>query len=333
MNRVIYSIKLKLRTFIFLKTLSLFDNLLHDKSMKLVVGTRELSRQDLSLVPAQESKDWCLIIHGKIYDENFYNYLASNLRNYRNSSKELKIILSTYRDDFYPSLEQLSKQLDIELVVVEDVGPLQNPYPRSLGQQIATISAGIERARRLNFNFVAKMRVDQSIELNKFFGLANKVLKLFPTSNERFTSRIWSTSYNSYTNRLLGISDMFMFGATDIMSTYWENFLPEKILSFNNELENKAAKDHFYGFSIPETWLGFRFMNLVEGQEGGIENLDRQFWKEYAGVINAEAIGFSWGKSKDFLSTNFHSINWFGSLYSQNLVELRFEDWLIKYSK
>lgn len=333
MNMVINSIKLKLRTFIFLKTLSLFDNFLRNKSMRLVVGTRELSRQDSSLTPTQKSQDWCLIIHGKIYDENFYNYLTSNLRNYRNSSKELKMILSTYRDDFYSRLEQLTSQLDIELVVVEDVGPLQNPYPRSLGQQIATISAGIERARSLNFNFVAKLRVDQSIELDKFFGLANKVLVLFPTSNERFASRIWSTSYNSYKNRFLGISDMFMFGATDIMSTYWENISPEKILSFNNEIQNKAAKSHFYGFSIPETWLGFRFMNLVAGQEGGIENLDSQFWRDYAGVINAEAIGFSWGKSIDLLSTNFHSINWFGSLYSQNLVELRFEDWLIKYSK
>lgn len=300
--------------------------------MKLFVGTRELLKQDLTLVPAEETQEWCLVLHGKIYDEKFYTYLANNLRFYRNSSKELKIILSTYRDNFFPRLEQITKELDIELVLVEDVGPLQNPYPRSLGQQIATVSAGLERAKILNLKNVAKLRVDQAIELGKFLTLANKVLVLFPPSNDKFTSRIWSTSYNSYTNRYLGMSDMFMFGAIDVMSSYWENASPEEIVFFNNESKHRKAREYLYNFSIPETWLGFRFMDSAEGQGGGIENLDTQFWKKYAGVVNSEAIGFSWAKSTDLLATNFHSINWFGSLYSQNLVEIRFEDWLIKYS-
>lgn len=331
MTRVINSIKLKVLTFVFLYSLSSFDKTLRKKSMKLFVGTRELPKQAPTLVPAEESQDWCLVLHGKIYDENFYDYLDDNLRLFRNSSKDLKIILSTYRDNFFPRLEQITKELDIELVVVEDVGPLQNPYPRSLGQQIATVSAGLERARSLNFKNVAKLRVDQTIELDKFLVLANKVLVLFPPSNEKFTSRIWSTSYNSYTNRFLGMSDMFMFGAIDVMSSYWESASPDEITLFNNESKHEEAREYLYNFTIPETWLGFRFMDSVEGQGGEIKNLNNQFWKAYGGVINAEAIGFSWGKSNDLLATNFHSINWFGSLYSRNLVELRFEDWLIKY--
>jgi hypothetical protein len=73
-------------------------------------------------------------------------------------------------------------------------------------------------------------------------------------------------------------------------------------------------------------------MNSVEGQAVGTDGINKDFWRKYAGVINAEAIEFSWGKSNDWLATNFHSINWFGSLYSEDLVELRFEDWLTEYS-
>jgi hypothetical protein len=298
--------------------------------MRLNVGTRELSKNTERLKHSGESQDWCLILHGKIYDEKFNDYLSTNLKDFRDLIPELKIIVATYSDEFFPQLERLTKELDIELVVVDDVGPLPNPYPRSLGQQIATISAGIEKARSLNFKYVAKLRVDQSIELDKFIVLAKKLFDLFPPTNEKFSTRVWSTSYNTYTNRYLGISDMFMFGATDVMSIFWEYISPEGIVSFNADLRHKEAKENLYNFSIPETWLGFRFMNSVEGQ--GIDDMNSYFWKNYAGVINAEAIGFTWGKSNEWLSTNFHSINWFGSLYSQNLVELRFEDWLTKYS-
>ena len=332
MSRIIDSIKLKVRTFIFLRILSSYDEFLRRKSMRLNVGTRELLQKAESLVSAQESQDWCLILHGKIYDENFFHYVTSNLRSFRDSSKELKIILATYRDPFYSKLENLARELDIELVAVEDVGQLPNPYPRSLGQQIATISAGIEKAKSLNFKYVAKLRVDQSIELSKFIPLAKRVFDLFPPANEKFLTRVWSTSYNTYTNRSLGISDMFMFGGTDIMSMFWENISPKEIVLFNTDLKHKEVREILYDFSIPETWLGFRFMKSVEGQKIVIDNVDTDFWKKYAGVINAEAIGFTWGKSNDWLTTNFHSINWFGSIYSQNLVELRFEDWLTKYS-
>ena len=300
--------------------------------MRLSVGTRALPQKTERLVPSRESQDWCLILHGKIYNKNFYEYLTSSLKDFRDSSKELKIILATYRDEFFPHLELLTKELEIELVAVEDVGPLPNPYPQSLGQQIATISAGIEKARSLNFKYVAKLRVDQTIDLHKFIALANKVFDLFPPTSKEFSTRVWSTSYNTYTNRSLGISDMFMFGATDIMSIFWECISPEEIVLFNNDLKHKEAKGILYNFSVPETWLGFRFMNSVDGQRVGIDNINSDFWKKYAGVINAEAVGFSWGKSNDWLATNFHSYNWFRSLYSQDLVELKFEDWLTKYS-
>ena len=331
-KRKINSLKIKIRTILFLKVLSSYDMFLRGKSMKLSVGTRELTQRKESFVLSQESQGWCLILHGKIYDENFYNYLVRNLKNYRDSSKELKIILATYRDDFFPQLELLVKELEIELVAVEDVGPLPNPYPRSLGQQIATISAGIEKARSLNIKYVAKLRVDQSIELDKFIRIGNKVFNLFPPANEKFSTRIWSTSYNTYTNRILGISDMFMFGATDVMSIFWANISPKEILLFNADLKHNEVKEILYNFTIPETWLGFRFMKSAENHGVGIDNLNSDFWKKYAGVINAEAIGFTWGKSNDWLTTNFHSINWFGSLYSRDLVELRFEDWLTRHS-
>jgi hypothetical protein len=331
-RRIMDSIKLKIRTFVFLRVLSSYDEILHRKSMRLNVGARELLKKVESLVPSNQSKDWCVILHGKIYDENFYNYLTNNLRSFRNSSKDLNVILATYKDAFYPQLETLASELDIELLAVEDVGPLPNPYPRSLGQQIATISAGIEKAKSLNIKYVAKLRVDQSIELNKFIPLANKVFDLFPPANEKFFTRVWSTSYNTYTNRHLGISDMFMFGATDVMSIFWEKISPEEIVSFNADVKHNVFREILYNFSIPETWLGFRFMKSVDSQGIVIDDLNSDFWKNYAGVVNAEAIGFTWGKSNDWLTTNFHSINWFGDIYSQNLVELRFEDWLTKYS-
>jgi hypothetical protein len=123
-----------------------------------------------------------------------------------------------------------------------------------------------------------------------------------------------------------------MFGATDVMSIFWEKISPEEIVSFNADVKHNEFREILYNFSIPETWLGFRFMKSVDSQGIVIDDLNGDFWKNYAGVVNAEAIGFTWGKSNDWLTTNFHSINWFGDIYSQNLVELRFEDWLTKYS-
>ncbi len=331
MNSIFNSIALKFRTFMFMRILRSCDEFLRTKSMRLSIGTRELGEKTKLLVTSQESQDWCLILHGKIYNKNFYDYLTNNLNEFRNSSPELKIILATYRDEFYPLLEQFTKKLRIDLVAVEDVGQLPSPYPQSLGQQIATISAGIERARSLNFKYVAKLRVDQKIELKTFIQLASKVFNLFPPGDKRFSTRVWSTSYNTYINRYFGISDMFMFGSTEIMSIFWKNASPQEILLFNNDLKNKEVQEILYDFSIPETWLGFRFMNSVKVERVGVENLNSDFWRKYAGVINSEAIGFAWGKSNDWFSTNFHSYNWFRSLYSRDLAELSFENWLTKY--
>lgn len=330
MNRFRDSAVLKLRTNFFIRILNSYDSFLKTKSMKLFVGTRELKSSRSTKVTENDVKDWCLVLHGKIYDEKYYEYLVENLKEFRQSSNDLKIIVVTYMDDYFIKLEKIARELDIELTSSEDVGSLPDPYPRSLGQQIATISAGVERARALNFKYVAKLRVDQSVELGKFFKVANKMIELFPPLNDEFSTRIWSTSYNSYSNRILGISDMFMFGSTDIMSHFWKFSAPEDIVKFNTNSKNKEARETLYNFSIPETWLGYRFMNSISGESIALKNLDNEFWNKYAGVVNSEAIGFSWGKSKDWFATNFHSINWFGTIYSPNLVELRFEEWLIK---
>lgn len=322
-------IRIKAKAFLFIN--SIFDNVLRSKKIGLSVATRELSSFQKSSFGESDLNEWCLILHGKIYDEKFLSYLIHNLRSLREFNKSLSIVVSTYGDSNYSLLEHVASELDVTLLLAKDVGALPKPFPRSLGQQISSFRVGLDFAIEQRYKYVVKLRVDQMLNPDAFFSLALCMFKLLPPLDNQFSTRIWSTSYNTYKYRTLGISDMLMFGCTEVISDYWENMLPKEILEFNANESNAAVKDKLYGFTIPETWLAYRFIRKHATEVNDISKLEHEFWGKFAGIVNANAIGFDWGKSKPWLASNFHSINWFGSIYSNELAELTFEEWLYTY--
>jgi hypothetical protein len=277
------------------------------------------------------SSQWCVVFHGKIYNEKFLSYLLNNLEKIRETNREIGLVVATYQDKFMPILFDEGKRLNFEVVEVLDAGPLPSPLPKSLAQQIATISSGINKAEELGFKYVVKVRVDQFANINKIVEIANKLFSKYPPLNSFLETRIWSTSYNTYRYRLLGISDMLMFGEIQTMKKYWPRWDNEDIVEFCSASKNQLARKQLYNFSIPESLLAFKFISDLEINGQSLEDTNNYFWTHLGGVVNSTAIAHSWGKSFPWVASNFHSLNWFGNLFGPELAELTFEDWLMEY--
>jgi hypothetical protein len=283
-------------------------------------------------VNISHSEKWGVVFHGKIYDEKCLKFLLLSIEDIRSHLPDIPIYVATYEDDFFHELEKESAQWKFILLKTEDAGELPTPYPRSLCQQISSVSTGLLRAKDEGVKKVVKIRVDQRVNLEKLIPIISSYNRVYPGRRTKSNARIWVTSYNTYFERPLGASDMVTIGEIEDVINYWSPISVPDWIELTSRFKSELQPEEKPLLDIPETWLAFRFILSQRVELSGLKNLNSVFWHNFAGVVNASAVQQNWYKTHSWLGTNFHTMNWFGSFYGPDFAEISFEDWLVLYS-
>ena len=323
-----------LKSIIFIKYLNLLNSDLNRRGFSATVSARPVENKRIylhfNLNPL--NTEWGIVFHGKIVNKRTLDFLLENIRATRDISPYLKIVVSTYEDEYYLPLESSIQDLDVVLIKCTDAGELTGGYPKSLCQQIETISSGLLYLQENGSRKSIKIRVDQKIDIETTIRLLESLISRFPSRTGDAVDRLWTTSYNSYLRRPLGASDMLMAGYTSDLLKYWAKISTVEWMQLTDILNQEYCDSEYNGFKIPETWLGARYL-FSKGIELTSPKLANEvFWKDYMGVINSAHLNHSWLKSYKWLGSNFHTLNWFGELLNESHSEITFEDWSAIYS-
>jgi hypothetical protein len=185
------------------------------------------------------------------------------------------------------------------------------------------------RAKELGANWALKIRVDQDMSRKSGLRFVKMLLdgRILPGVS---MNRVIGSSYNSYRDLPLFLSDMLHFGSVETLLQYWEPFDPENIEMITQEIFNLADEDLLKWKFVPEVWLASRFLYSRGSQVNQSKESNDLFWLEHAGVVDVSTLGHNWAKTLDIFDSNYASIKWFEESFSRQYLELHFSDWAIK---
>jgi hypothetical protein len=326
---------MSVKTVIFVKFMNRLNAHLQGKGFSAFISVRPPESLHLvdRLILNPLNQDWGIVYHGKIINQKTLEFLVKNIISTRAVSPRIVIVVSVYDDEFYLQLKIAVQNLEVILIQCDDVGELKGNYPRSLCQQIETISSGLKYLEHAGVKKSVKVRVDQRINIETTIRLIDKLFLAFPSTGENALNRIWTTSYNSYLRRPLGASDMIMAGFTQDLNEYWSRISTSSWMEFTERLNQRYSNPIYAEFRIPETWLGARYLELKSIDLTSPAYANHIFWRDYMGVINSAHLSHSWMKTHEWLGSNFHTLNWFGNLLNYMHSEITFEDWVAIYSQ
>lgn len=330
-KRQFWIVKIQEKLFIF--GASKLSSWLKKKDFDLLLGVRFL--MDKKLIehsPIDSStllKDWGIVFHGKIYDSECLKFLSQSLVDLREIHPKLHICVSTYDDSFLRELTPLLKELSVEKVVCHDVGKLPSPFGSSLCQQINSAYTGILWAHKKKLSKVAKIRLDQRLSEPFAMNFIHMISEKFVSANGRM--RVIGSSYNSYLERPLGVSDMIMFGTTSEMLSYWEKITVDEFFVFTEELQTLYKNFVWNDFTVPEVWLAARYARAKGIDLSDPYEANYRFWNEYAMIVDSMSLGQIWFKTHPWFETNYFSIPWLSPVFRKTYREIHFNDWLCLY--
>lgn len=147
-------------------------------------------------------------------------FTLETLRQYRLNFPNAPIILSTWDDDCSADVHSWCRQWGIDLLAQK---PPQNSGISNTNLQMASSALGVLHAKSLGASFTLKTRTDQRIGNNRFLDLLHAALRVFPPVEGTVLQdqRIVALSFNTFLYRLYGVTDMFTFGTTRDVATYW----------------------------------------------------------------------------------------------------------------
>jgi hypothetical protein len=298
-----------------------------DLSTKIFNFQNFQSRSDKS---DYENLEWGIVIHGKIRDENHFDYLNETIEILTKNLIRPNIFLSVYKDKFYDRIvETFGTKVHVENCL--DAGELPEPYPKSLLQQTQSFYDGARRAQGQGLRYVVKLRVDQRIRSQNALNHFAFMMKNYNISQGGITNRIFSTSFNSYLNRPLGISDMLMFSTVENMLEYWKPSSSKEYLDLLLKLNADYPDKIWNSFHIPEIWLAARFLVQKGYSLKSPLEINYLFWSKYAGVVNSDFIGHEWIKNNKWVHNNLVNLRPKREMLNVKYIELYREDWEINY--
>jgi hypothetical protein len=335
-KRVLNSIKFRTRYFLFNKVglpSTSFSSLLFEKSISWI--DRYLSDKhgvslSISIKPLAEgeqyrNKYFAIVLHGKVYDEDF---LIKNIQHMRSMCPESLLILSTYIDGMTPRLERTCEVENVNISLLDEPAQLPPPYAANFARGVASAYNGLVMAQSLGATRVMKLRVDQEITRAQGLKFAEKLLNGEILSGIG-TGRIVGTSYNSYKQPPLFLSDMLQIGNIEDLLRYWAPFEPRNFEDLTNSIFSNADGVLSHWKAVPEVWLAARYLHSLDLHVGAAVNTNRQFWSNYAAVIDATTLGQNWLKSINCLDSNYASIKWFEESFDNQYLEMHFTDWAL----
>ena len=147
-------------------------------------------------------------------------FTFETLRQYRTNYPNAPIILSTWDDECTAEVRNWCRRWSIELVAQKSP---PNCGISNMNLQMASSAMGVRHAESLGASFTLKTRTDQRIGNDRLLEFLHSALRVFPALEGTFLQeqRIVALSFNTFLYRLSGVSDMFTFGTTHDVATYW----------------------------------------------------------------------------------------------------------------
>jgi len=146
------------------------------------------------------------------------DFLYGTLDRYRHMWPFANVVVSTW-DDESPEVLRNLERMGVSTILSQDPG-LSGGL--NLNRQIVSTRAGVDFLRRQGCAYVLKTRTDCRIYNERTLGALVSLLWRFPVAGSGSQQqRIIGSSLNTFLFRLYGLSDIFLFGAIEDMSTFW----------------------------------------------------------------------------------------------------------------
>lgn len=250
-----------------------------------------------------------------VYDFT-YETLLIYMKTFLSNNANVVLILSTWENENADQLARI-KELGIEVVLSKPVdGGVAN-----INKQVVTTKKGLEKAKELGCKYVLKTRTDQRFYAPNIIEFLFNISKQFPLAPDikKIKERLIALSFNSFKNRLYGVSDMFLFGRIEDVMQYWD--IPED--AYKPQTQGKSSFDIFKSECV-ETFICRHFLESLNLKTSdNIEDTYKAYAKYFC-FIDKENIEMFWPKYSNMNS------RW-EPFENPALEEIKFRDWLNLY--
>jgi hypothetical protein len=294
----------------------------HYKALNPIIGNVHLQRKMKDSNAENEfpnpfHSNIAFVLQGPIVTENQITLRIVNF--YKARFPGATLILSTWEDTRKEDLKPFVKLAETEFIKLVLNQDPEIPGVFNINRQIVSTKSGLLVAQGLE-EYAIKTRTDQVFTDSRFL---NKLRVLLENGiiNIDKDPRIVISSLNTFAFRLYGASDMFQFGRTKDLFSYWDQPLDnrtfEEAAKISLTLEDEAKK------RISEVYLNtnyFTFRNKKSPNYSFEESLE--FFAKSFVVADADSIGHRWLKY-----TNL-SNRWRVPIFPNKFYELTHTDWV-----
>ena len=273
---------------------------------------------NLSSSEEENNSDTAVIMQGAIDDSSF---VEETLKIYDKIFPNSVIILSTWENENIKNLNNLNLKNKLKII--------QNQKPDRTGRsninlQLKSTSAGIDFAKSLNCKFVLKTRTDCRIYKPNILKFLKSLILQFPGKD--ISERILAGNVATCMFRIYGLTDIILFGNTDLMKKYFFYEEEEEILSKYSLPKSRIINETAI---TSEIMLCARYLKNIDHELAW--SMD-DWWNclsKYFCIFSCDEIDFFW-KKYEWEYEKKHS-----RAYGQKVHRLiDFSDWLnIFYDK
>ena len=239
-------------------------------------------------VGTDDERVTAVVIQGPLQSEE--DFTLETVKIYKKIFPVSPVIVSTWSSESKKDLDALERA-GATLVITDK--PTKTGWG-NIELQVLSTSAGLQRAKELGCQYVAKTRTDWRMYRPSALQCLNSLLRMFPSSDHgRQESRIVASSIATLKHRVYGLTDIFQYGSMPDMSKYWENL--------NNDVQGKFKQvdpPEILNDTplVAEIYLCSRYLELI-----GLD-LDfslQQWWgslKNYFIIIDNSMLDAVWSK-------------------------------------
>jgi hypothetical protein len=267
--------------------------------------------------PNPFGSELCIVIQGQIISKNF---LTRNIVNYYLTNfSDVKVILSTWSNTSKIDLaafEIFKANFRFKLVLTD---PPKSPGVFNVNNQIISAREGLRPALEMS-EFSIKTRTDQLLSspmLLKNLHVTWNAHRL----NKESKNRIVISSLNTFAFRFYGASDMFQFGRTQDLFSFWNQELDGRPHSELTKLSKSMRQEGKK--LVAEVYLNTNYFEKVMGKPPVFswkENIE--FLKESFIIVDQHSLGQIWVK-------NTHLANrWDFGFFPHKYYEFSHLDWI-----
>ncbi len=267
------------------------------------------------------TNDVAIMMQGPIIHEN--NFTIETINLYISNFPNSKIILSTWEEE----------KVDPEIYINKNVCVIRSEIYKgrkgygSTNYQIKGNKIGINKIKELKIPFTLKTRTDQRLGNPDMLSYLKKMLELFPLDNKynlNQKSRLIGMSFDTFIYRLYGLSDMFLFGETEDVFSYFDCKYDTR--NFNNYKLKQNTQRIYSKENICEVYFMTEFLKKKgEEIEWKLEKSLEVFKKRFL-IIDSYSLDFFWPKY------SFLEDRWRYFKYKVNQEEMTFSKWLRIYN-